>query len=354
MLGFPHTESLNPNRRIDFENVETLKKLHVRMMLNRCMRMFKWNGLPESLPARFIEQNLLINGFVGIAETDKIRAYFGGMGGVLDEYYLPSVFIVANPWLKLNKEFTIYRDYHESEFNKKDDCIIGLNDTFSYGLYPLIEKYAIQLATNEITLNVADINSRAINILTATSDSAYNSIKMFLKDLIKGKIAHVRESMIQDNDVRSLPFNSQTNSGITNLIELQQYYKASFYNEIGLNANYNMKRESIQQNESDMNHDSLRPLIDDMLFQRKQLAEQINKCFGLNVSVEFDSIWAQRMLSEDAVIDQEIAAAENMEEAAEEPETAENPDHESAEPDADASEEPEEDQKEGDDIEETV
>ena len=317
MLGFPHTESLNPNRRIDFENIETLKKLHIRMMLNRCMRMFKWDGLPESLPARFIEQNLLINGFVGIAETDKIRAFFGGMGGVLDEYYLPSIFIVANPWLKLNKEFNIYRDYHENEFSKDTDCVIGLNDTFSYGLYPLIEKYAIQLATNEITLNVADINSRAINILTATSESAYNSIKMFLKDLAKGRTAHIRESMIQDNDVRSLPFNSQTNSGITNLIELQQYYKASFYNEIGLNANYNMKRESIQQNESDMNHDSLRPLIDDMLYQREQLADMMNKCFGLNVTVEFDSIWAQRMLSEEAVLDQEMAAAETEEAAAE-------------------------------------
>ena len=115
-----------------------------------------------------------------------------------------------------------------------------------------------------------------------------------------------------------------------------------------------MKRVSIQQNESDMNHDSLRPLIDDMLYQREQLAEQINKCFGLNVTVEFDSIWAQRMMSEDAVLDQEIAAAEQMEETAEEPDTIENPDQESAEPDADASEEPEEDQKEGEEDEETV
>lgn len=345
MLGFPHTESLNPNRRIDFENVDTLKKLHIRMMLNRCMRMFKWNGLPESLPARFIEQNYIINGFVGIAETDKIRSYFGGMGGVLDEYYFPSVFIVANPWLKLNKEFVIYRDYHEKSFDKETMCLVGLNDTFGYGLYPLIEKYAIQLATNEITLNVADINSRAMNILTATSDSAFNSVKMFLKDLVKGKIAHVRESLITDNDVRSLPFNSQTNGGITNLIELQQYYKASFYNEIGLNANYNMKRESIQQNESDMNHDSLRPLIDDMLYQRQQLAEQMNKCFGLNVSVEFDSIWAQRMLSEEAILDQEIEAAEDPEEAVSEEETVSEETEESAD---------QEEEKEGDDDEETT
>ena len=98
-----------------------------------------------------------------------------------------------------------------------------------------------------------------------------------------------------------------------------------------------------------MNHDSLRPLIDDMLYQREQLADMMNKCFGLNVTVEFDSIWAQRMLSEDAILDQEVAAAEQLEEAAEEPDTAENPDQESTEPDADASEE---DQKEGDDDEE--
>lgn len=321
MIGFPHTGAECLNKRIDFESVETLEKLHIRMMLNRTQRMFKWKNLPKSLPAKYLELYLQVHGNVAIAETEEgLKCFFGGAGNVLNEYYAPSHYIINNPALNFNKDLIIHYDYHEEEFDSSSMCLMGLNDSMMYGLYPLIQKYAYQLATNEITLNVADINSRAINILTATSESAFESIKCFLKDLYKGKIAHIRESLITDNDVRSLPFSAQTNNGITNLIELQQYYKASFYNEIGLNANYNMKRESIQQNESDMNHDSLKPLIDDMLFQREKLCEQINECFGLNVSVEFDSVWAQRMLSEDLVIDKMEAEIESIEDVNEETE----------------------------------
>lgn len=324
MLGFPHNYTYGANKRVDFENVETLKRLHINMMLDRTLKMFKWENLPESIPERFLEQYLQINGFVGIGETPEgLKAFFGGCGGVLDEYYMPTKFIVCNPWLGFNKEFEIYREYRNMDFSRENNAVIGLNDTLSEGLFPLIEKYATQLATNEITLNVASINSRAINILTATSESAYASIKSFLKDLVKGKIAHVRESIITDNDVRSLPFSSQTNNGITNLIELQQYFKASFYNEIGLNANYNMKRESIQQNESDMNHDSLKPLIDDMLDNRKKLADMLNECYGLNVSVDFNSIWLERMRAEEVVLEKLENEAEATEETTETTETTE-------------------------------
>lgn len=44
---------------------------------------------------------------------------------------------------------------------------------------------------------------------------------------------------------------------ITQLIELIQYYKASMYNELGLNANYNMKRERLNLGEVSMNVDVL-------------------------------------------------------------------------------------------------
>ena len=322
MLGYPHTEGDYLNKRVDFENVKTLEKLHIRMMLNRTQRMFKWSGLPDSVPQKYLEIYLQTHGNVAIAQTDEgLKCFFGGAGNVLNEYYAPSEYIIANPALNFFKSLVIKYPYHNEEFDPETMCVMGLNDSLSQGLYPLIQKYAYQLATNEITLHVADVNSRAMNILTATSESAFESIKNFIKDLKIGKIAHIRESMIQDNDVRSLPFSSQTNNGITNLIELQQYYKASFYNEIGLNANYNMKRESIQQNESDNDHDSLRPLIDDMLYQREQLAEHINECFGLNVSVEFDSIWSERMRLEEAVLDQEEAAADVIEEDSETPET---------------------------------
>ena len=316
MYGFP--EDYEYNKRIDFEKVETLERLYTRLMLNRTRQMFTWEGLPEGFSEKWLEMYLQIHGFIIACKTPQgIKFFFGGLGNVLDEYYKPTAAVIANPFLRFNKTLHIWREYHDEDFDEDFDCIICANDTLQYGLYPLITKYAHQLATNEITLNVADINSRALNILSAKSEGAYESIKEFLKDLKTGKIAHIRESIIHDEDVRSLPFSSETNNGITNLIELQQYYKASFYNEIGLNANYNMKRESIQQNESDMNHDSLKPLIDDMLECRQDFCEWMNNNFGLNMSVEFNSIWAEREIMEDAAIEE--ATNPETEEVSEEP-----------------------------------
>ena len=315
MYGFP--DEYEFNKRVDFEKIETLERLYARLMLNRTRQMFTWEGLPEGFSEKWLEVYLQIHGFVIACKTPKgIKFFFGGLGNVLDEYYKPTAAVIANPFLSFNKTLHIWREYHDEEFNEDNDCIICANDTLQYGLYPLISKYAHQLATNEITLNVADINSRALNILVAKSESAYESINEFLKDLKSGKISHIRDSMIHDEDVRSLPFSSETNNGITNLIELQQYYKASFYNEIGLNANYNMKRESIQQNESDMNHDSLKPLIDDMLECRQDFCEWMNANFGLNMSVKFNSIWLEREIMEDAAIEEALNPEPEQEESA--------------------------------------
>lgn len=322
MYGFGDNLPFNTN--VNFEDINTLIPIHTRLMLDRTRQLFTWKNLPESISEKWLEIYLQTCGFVILADVPDVgvKIFFGSAGNVLDEYYKPSHAIVNNPFLSFNKDMVIWREYHSEEFDRETMCLIGSNDTMQYGLLPLIQKYAIMLATNEITLNVADINSRAMNIIAAGSDQAFESVKAFLRDLKAGKLAHIRKSKLSDNDVTSLPFAQNTNNGITNLIELHQYYKASFYNEIGLNANYNMKRESIQQNESDNDHDSLKPLIDDMLECRKDFAEQINKHFGLNVEVEFNSIWRDKELLDDMKVEAAEAEVEAMEESSQEPEEA--------------------------------
>lgn len=338
MYGFG--ENLPFNTNVNFEDIDTLIPIHIRLMLDRTRQLFTWKNLPEGISEKWLEIYLQTCGFVILADVPDVgvKIFFGSAGNVLDEYYKPTHAIVNNPYLNFNKDMVIWREYHSEEFDRKTMCLVGSNDTMQYGLFPLIQKYAIMLATNEITLNVADINSRAMNIIAAGSDQAYESIKAFMRDLKTGKLAHVRKSKLSDNDVTSLPFTQNTNNGITNLIELHQYYKASFYNEIGLNANYNMKRESIQQNESDNDHDSLKPLIDDMLECRKEFADQINKHFGLNIEVEFNSIWRDKELIEDLTIESMEAAAEAEPEAA------------SPEPEAEAEDETEDQEETGTEV----
>jgi hypothetical protein len=71
------------------------------------------------------------------------------------------------------------------------------------------------------------------------------------------------------------------------------------YNEIGLNANFNMKRSRLVSDEVALNYDSLYPLIDNMLEQRKKGLQEIKEKFDIDISVEFASSWQYREKSQD-------------------------------------------------------
>jgi hypothetical protein len=117
---------------------------------------------------------------------------------------------------------------------------------------------------------------------------------MYLRKLEKGELGVVGENRFFEGvKLQSPPSNN--GSYLTQFIELQQYLKASFYNEIGLNANYNMKREAIMEGESSLNEDSLLPLCDEMLRCRQEDVARVNEMYGTDISVEFDSAWAQNI-----------------------------------------------------------
>ena len=91
--------------------------------------------------------------------------------------------------------------------------------------------------------------------------------------------------------------NTTTNGGVTltELFEYEQYLKASMFNEIGLSANFNMKRERLTSAEVETNTDNLYPLVDDMLNNRRYALEKINEMYGLNITVQFNSSWDYRI-----------------------------------------------------------
>ncbi len=275
--------------------------------LARLQSMFKYDGLPDTIPQKWLEHYLLVNGScVFIKDGDDLIATTGGMGGLPDRYYIPTQYIVANPYVKpeTRKTYTI-----------GEDCVLIRNDTYSQGLLPLLTRYCSQLVENDVTMNVADILARAMITMSATDSQTKESIEKWLCDLRKGKISAIGElpSMVgnQDRSLNITPF-QQVASIITDLIEYHQYLKAGLYNEIGLNANYNMKRESINSNESQLNDDMLHPLIDDMLARRREALEEVNAMFGTNITVDFNSAWETNELEEDLTLEQMESVTEDM------------------------------------------
>lgn len=275
---------------------------YVDYMLIRTTEMFKYDNLPESMPHNILETYLQMSGFCCVFEHEgNIYCSFGGFGGEPNEYYIPTKFVVANPYLDIFKTFTI-----------GEDCVVMRNDSLYKGLRPLFTRYATQLAENDISMMLATINSRIISLIDASDDKTRESAKKYLDDICGGDLGVIASTPFLDG-VRTQPYAStQISTLISSLIELEQYYKASWYNELGLQANYNMKREAINSKEAQMNEDSLLPLIDNMITSREEGIKQINEMFGLDISVEFDSSWEDNEI-ELAIRQEELITKSTME-----------------------------------------
>ncbi len=265
----------------DFKDKSDSAFRHCLYMLNRTQSMFKWEGLPESIPQRMVELYLQINGNVCFYQYDGILYVFrGGLGGVPDVYYMPTIYTIANPALGISKQLKI-----------GEECTVISNDTMYIGLMPLFEKYATLMAENELSINIATINSRIIDLISASDDRTRKSAEKYLADIANGELGVISSNEFLEG-LKSQPYGSSGNTNtITNLIELEQYLKASWFNELGLNANYNMKRESLNSEESQLNHDSLLPFVDDMLKCRQEGAKRVNDMFGTDISVDYNSAW---------------------------------------------------------------
>lgn len=264
----------------DFKNKKDNQTSYIIYMLNRVMKMFEYTNLPDSMPKKMVELYTMVNGHSVVVKYEgKLYVCFGGFAGEPDEYYMPKQYIVANPYLKLFKTYTI-----------GEDCVLLKNDTMMYGLMPLFRRYASALVENDLTMNMVDINSRIAALIDARDDATKVSAEKFLSDMEDGKNGIIASSTFFDG-IRAQPYGEHNYQRLTDLIEYQQYMKASWYNELGLNSNYNMKREAITSNESQLNDDMLLPLVDDMLECRQTSWNAVNEMFGTDISVSWGSTW---------------------------------------------------------------
>ena len=257
-------------------------KHYIDYWLIRLLKMFKYDNLPETLPYYMLEKYTMMNGACYITQVNsKLYALIGTFGGVPDGYYRPTKYIVANPGLNLSKEYDI-----------EEDGVLFRNDFMWKGLYPLLARYGYLMSENLLTIRTADIMLRVIAMMSAPDDKTKKAGEVYLQNITDGKLGVIGESRFFDEGIKLQSPPSNNGSYLTQFIELHQYFKGSLYNEIGLNANFNMKREALGDGETSLNDDILMPLCDQMLKCRKEDVAKINAKYGTNITVEYDSSWA--------------------------------------------------------------
>lgn len=264
-------------------NKKFLVESYIQYMLGQTIEMFEYSGLPESIPQKELEILHQVNRFaVWKKVEDKLYVFHAGLGGILNEYYHPTRAIINNPYLKYNADLEIDKD-----------CVVTWNDKMRFGLLPMFQKYSELIAECDISMRFVTINARIPYLINADDDNTKTSVEKVLKDVWDGdKIGVILNKRLLDkNGVFTSEFGARDNHNIKDLIELRQYLKASWYMELGIQSNYNMKRESLNSSETTMDESILLPLIDDMLNERKIGIEKVNAMFGTSITVELSSSW---------------------------------------------------------------
>lgn len=271
---------------------------YFKLLVNKVSQLFTWENLPPNIDVNFLNTQLLLNGKICFfKERDEIFALNGNLGGEPNIYYKPTQFIVANPVLG-SKVLTVrQKNGDDDNLEGLDGVVVNLtpvdeqSDTGMVGgLFSLIYQTAGLLADNISSLNVAQINGRVSQFITADDEELARTAEVVLRDIYAGKPYKVLSQDLVDKINVNPIAATGNNQQIMSLIEANQFILSHFFSEVGIISNFNMKRERLNTAEVEMNTGSLDINIQSMIGQLTKDIDKVNKVLGTSIKVSLNPL----------------------------------------------------------------
>lgn len=282
---FPFNASIH----LDFD---MLYRHYFNFIVRDIFSIFLFDGLPVTVDDTFLKYCIFLGGKATFFEIDNgdLVALNGVYSDTPNLYYIPKRMLVNNP--RLHKSYNLKID---------DDCIVVYcteTDVYNWskncgGLYSLIAKTATMLADNDLSINVAQKNTRLINILAAEDQQTKDAIDIVVKKQYAGEpYAVVMKSLI--DNLQSVPLTSTTsNQYLVQLVELHQYILAHFYEAIGLSTHDNMKKERLITDEINDNDALTKLNIDNMMHTIQNGLDKVNAKYGTDITIKLNPLLAE-------------------------------------------------------------
>ena len=272
---------------------------YFNMLYDKVSNMFVWEKLPKSIDINYLNRCLFLKGHCAIFKKDNnFYVACGAFSGTPNEYYQPTEYVIANPVLgshnlKIGKDCVIfYNSAKDIQYN--DFPIMTVNNG---GLYSLIYRTAILLSDNETSINVAQKNSRFFAFATADTENAYKSTAEVFKKIYNGEGFSIAKSDIAST-INISPLatgGGSVSPTLQTLIDIQQYFLAQFYHAIGINSNFNMKKERLVSDEIAINDTATEINIKSMLEMRKNNVVAFNALFDNACDVSLSEEWKRKI-----------------------------------------------------------
>lgn len=245
------------------------------MLKQRLINLFKWEGLP--FPQREIEKILIDVGYGAVVRHgEEIIMTSGAMSGVTNYPDSFTTWTFATPLISGIRSIG-------------KGCVLVMNNSLYTGMRDFIEGYALQLAHADLSITTALINTRAQLVLSAESQQAADNLNQWYRSLENGNLI----SILNPTDLNGL-FNSEgiknlsptvpSSSTLSHFTDVKNQIMRSFYADLGIRW-LSDKKERYVVDEVSADSQALLFNIEDFLECRQQAAEEMNRMFGLSVSV---------------------------------------------------------------------
>lgn len=260
-------------------------------LLLRCMSIFTYGNLPPKLPEREIELNTLLTGHCVVFEhkneiVTQVTQLYNNQDSI---YYYPTKAIYSNPKI-LSGDLKIGVDCEVIYNSPLQDNIFYLPSDGS--MLTFIQRYARQLADVESTLNIYSVNERATSYPTASNDTTKKSLEAFFDKLSLGRKAVISDNSIVEQFRNVEITRPNTKDGINDWIIARDKILEQFYRDIGVKM-YNPKKAQVTEDEVNSNSQVLLISLKDMLKERQEGIERVNKMFGLDITVDISEEFKQ-------------------------------------------------------------
>lgn len=265
---------------------------YFKWLLSKLCQCFVLKNLPETINPIYLKSHLLLDGNICVTDfNDKLYACIGAPGGEPDEYYVPTLYTIANPILG-SKQVKVGQNgvviYNTA---------IDQNQFFEGGLFQLVKQTATLLADNIVSINCAQINTRVEAVFTADSEGQAVAGEAVLKKLYSGQPFQVlRSDIVEKMQVNPIA-TAATSNKIRELVELHNYIRANFFQSIGIKSNDVMKKERLITDEIEQQNDYLAISILDIITSWQAGFDKVNEMYGTDIQVELNPVLVKEVVN---------------------------------------------------------
>lgn len=238
------------------------------------MSCFEWENMPDGINTWYLEKTLFFNPqaiFFREEVMDKFYVLKGAMNGQLDVYGEPT------GWTAIG----------ENGYNKQlssDDCVAIYNNMLKDNCYVACDIYARRLADIDRTISV-NLRAQRTPLLITCSEEDKLSMTNLYKQYVGGEPVIMGYSGLRPDTIKVMKTDAPYNCDKLNTLKSEIWNECLTY--LGINNVNTVKKERMISDEVLRNQGGTVFSRYSRLLMREKACDEINKKFGLNISVKF-------------------------------------------------------------------